>query len=119
MKRYLPLIFSILIVSGIAMLIVGLHEEIYCGRIKYKIDATRFSKHNAYADPIFVVQFEFGPREIHPSWDNYMSHDVGDNICYYLQNHKYGSILCTIGFLIMILSLIALICYWINTWTII
>jgi len=88
-------------VLAMAMLIFGLYkhtEEITaCGTIKYKIDATRYHKHSAYADPVFVVVFEDRTREIHPNWDDYMSRKVGDRVCYKVSKNEGMIYLCVIA----------------------
>lgn len=110
-RKYMALFIVVLAPSGIIALVIGSQEERYCGRIKYKIDATRFSKRSSYADPIFVVQFDFGTREMHPSWDAYMTYGVGDNICYHLINPKYGQKLNAIGMALIGMSLFAALIY--------
>jgi hypothetical protein len=63
-------------------------EKVFCGTVKYKIDATSFSKHKAESDPILVVNF--GPRgivEINPNWNDYMEAKVGSNVCFSLKEH--------------------------------
>lgn len=65
-------------------------EYSYCGTIKFKVDATRYSKYSAHADPIFVVDFpaQRGEKafikEIHPSWNTYLSYREGNGICFVL-----------------------------------
>jgi hypothetical protein len=77
---------------GMAILIFGLYKDAEkitaCGTIKYKIDTTRYHKHYAYADPVFVVVFEKKTMEIHPNWDDYMSRKVGDRVCYKIRKNK-------------------------------
>lgn len=106
------LILSIMsFVAFIAILIPNLEDSKYCGRIKYKIDATRYGKHNSYADPIFVVEFdELGIKEIHPSWNDYMSLEKGSRVCYMYDNMDWnvGSNIRDIVFLLSILSLLFL-----------
>lgn len=110
--RYLLLVLILLLFfSGLVMSVVGSMKEKYCGVIKYKVDATRYSKRSAYADPIFVVKFDFGTREIHPSWDSYMSNKEGDRVCYYMKNHEYGEGLYWYGLLAIVIALIGCLIY--------
>lgn len=88
------IIYSILIILGLAFLtgvvcmVLSCQEKTYCGVIKYKVDATRYGKHTAYADPIFVVQFDGFTEEIHPTWDHYLSSKPADNVCYKLKDRE-------------------------------
>lgn len=85
----MKILFTILIIAAVCTVVFAIkatQTDKYCGVIKYKIDATRYSKSGGHADPIFVIKFDFGIEEIHPSWNDYMTHKEGDSICYQLSN---------------------------------
>lgn len=93
--KTLGLIFLIigllLIITGIQILINS-KEKTYCGVIKYKVDATKYSKHSSYSDPIFVMNFPAQNderafiKEVRPNWDTYLSYKQGDTVCFTLKH---------------------------------
>lgn len=79
----------ILLIVSICFCVFGLwasvYKKQYCGKIKYKISATRFAKYSAVADRVFVVDFpEKGIIEIYPSWNDFMTYEEGQTFCYSL-----------------------------------
>jgi|SRR6478609_4906709 len=85
------LIDSTFLIGFLMMVMVaydGARDEEYCGKIKYKIVSQRHSKYNSYDNPVFVINFDKkGIREITPSWNDFMSLNQGDRICYRLDVH--------------------------------
>ena len=83
------------LILGILLFIAGCitfgyelsHKKTYCWVIRHKINATRWGKHTAHADPIFVVRFDETKKdyEVHPTWGDFMDLKVGDRVCYTLQ----------------------------------
>ena len=89
MKAFL--IGFLMLVCGVIMLCYEISQtKTYCGVIRHKIDAVKWGKYSAKADPVFVVRFDNPNKdyEIHPTWADYMDFNVGDRVCYTLQIHE-------------------------------
>lgn len=88
--RYIWILLTILAGAGMfKSCSIESEQASVCGVVKYKIDATRFSKHHADADPIMVMAFDDGRiKEIHPNWNTYMSHKQGDRLCFTVATKK-------------------------------
>lgn len=112
MKTFLIIICCILWMGGLSTVVYGLvksnNELKYCGKVKYKIDATRFSKYQAHADPILVIDFEGrGIVEVHPTWNSYMSTSIGQEVCYMLRPEYQYTMEITLGYVAFAVFIIA------------
>lgn len=82
MKNLLIFVGLISIVLCVIGVKYSLERKEYCGTVKYKIDKAVLDKINGNLKPVMIVDFkEVGVIELHPNWNNYLSHDIGDEYC--------------------------------------
>lgn len=112
---------SIFVVLGVVFLgfsvpfLKDVKEKTYCGRVKYLIDHSNITKTSLIGDPIMVVVFDANgddpafTKEIHPTWDTFLSTEQGQRICFNMihpdreSTGMFGVILMIIGFICLAL----------------